>query len=519
VLKRILRRGVRYGKQFLHLPDGFFARLVSTVCNMYSNAFPELKANGNEKYVTDSVAAEETAFLANWVQGEQQFGKIVKRLKDEGKTVIPGEDAAFLYQSGGFPVDLTRIMAEDAGMTVDEEGFMKAQAAHVEASKGESKVGDGSKVIVLETAHMAILQKQKNVGGTDDSIKYNLGTEGKPVASKIMAIFDGTNFLEEAAEGTSVGVILDVTPFYAEQGGQVSDVGTIGTTSTKVEIFDCRKYGEYTLHQGVVRTGSLKVGDAVEANVDMSVRNQILPNHTLTHVLNLGLRAVLPQDQVDQKGSLCDTKKLRFDFNCRQAVSSEQLRQVEKVVRDQIDQKLNVYCKVVPLASAKEITTLRAVFGETYPDPVRVVSVGKSVEDLLADPTNPEWMQYSVELCGGTHMTNTSDAQAFVVAEEGGIAKGIRRVTCLTGALATKAIEDGEAFRVRIEAAFKLKPAEMMTEQKAMQTSLSDLVCSCYLKEGFMAELKKMHKLGSKASAGASNDLCKSKADEAKSSG
>ena len=139
----------------------------------------------------------------------------------------------------------------------------------------------------------------------------------------------------------------------------------------------------------------------------------------MTHVLNLGLRNVLPQDQVDQKGSLCDTKKLRFDFNCRQAVSSEQLRQVEQVVRDQIEQKLNVYCKVVPLAAALAVTTLRAVFGETYPDPVRVVSVGKEVDELLKDPTNPEWLKYSVELCGGTHMMNTSDAEAFVISEEG----------------------------------------------------------------------------------------------------
>ena len=132
-----------------------------------------------------------------------------------------------------------------------------------------------------------------------------------------------------------------------------------------------------------------RVGDVCKAMVDLKTRNLILPNHTMTHVLNLGLRKVLPQDQVDQKGSRCDTEKMRFDFNCRQAVTGEQLKQVEAVVREQINEKLGVYCKVVPLASAKEITTLRAVFGETYPDPVRVVSVGKSVDDLLNDPTNP----------------------------------------------------------------------------------------------------------------------------------
>ena len=528
VLKRILRRGVRYGKQFLHLPDGFFARLVSIVCDLYGSAFPELQADNNIKYVTESVAYEETAFLTNWVQGEQKFLQIVERLKSENQTVIPGEDAAFLYQSGGFPVDLTRIMAEDAGMTVDEAGFEKAQAKHVAASKGETKVGDGSmKAIVLETAHMAILQKEMNVAGTDDSFKYEATDSTKTYDVKVQALFDGENFLDTAPQGTSIGLVLDKSPFYAEQGGQVSDIGTLRVRSSEaaestieIEIMECKKFGEYTLHQGIVRQGSVQVGATMTASIDMTVRNLIVPNHTMTHVLNLGLRKILPQDQVDQKGSRCDTEKLRFDFNCRQAVTGEQLQQVEAVVREQITSKLNVYCKVVPLASAKEISSLRAVFGETYPDPVRVVSVGASIEDLLNDPTNPEWINYSVELCGGTHLTNTSTAEAFVIAEECGTAKGIRRVTCLTGEAAKQAIANGEAFQAKIDAAFKLAPAEMLVEQKLLQTGIGDLVCSCYLKETFASELKKMHKMATKAAASAGpGQLCKDKAEEAKTSG
>ena len=560
VLKRILRRGVRFGKQFLHLPNGFFARLVSVVISLYGSAFPELIADGNEKYVTTAVTDEENAFLANWVQGEQQFLKIVERVKKSGATVIPGEDAAFLYQTGGFPVDLTRIMAEGAGMTVDEKGFEAAQKKHVEASKGETKVGDGStKTIVLETAHMALLNKEMKIPGTDDSVKYELGEEGKAVSSTIQAMFDGSIFMDEISEGQNIGIVMGVTPFYAEQGGQVSDIGTLTTsTGATLEILDCKKYGQYTLHQGVVRSGSFKVGDSIEANVDMTVRNAILPNHTMTHILNLGLRNVLPQDQVDQKGmffffsflffiiifvpdififffiffsssssgSLNDTKKLRFDFNCRKAVSADQLQKVEAIVRAQIEAKHPVHCKVVPLASAMQITSLRAVFGETYPDPVRVVSVGKSVEDLLADPTNPEWQKYSIELCGGTHVPNTSFAEAFVISEESGTAKGIRRVTCLTGAPAKKAIEDGEKFAARIAAALKLAPEAMMKEQKELEKVMKGdgeegekLVCSVYLKETFAAELKRMHKLGSSASAAAGNDLIKAKAEEAKTTG
>ena len=331
--------------------------------------------------------------------------------------------------------------------------------------------------------------------------------------------------MKSTAVGESIGLVFDRSPFYAEQGGQVSDTGTLTNDdgSVEIDIVDCKKFGEYTLHQGVIRkttTNGIQVGMKYDAEVNITRRNLILPNHTMTHVLNLGLRQVLPQDQVDQKGSRCDTEKLRFDFNCRQAVTSEQLQKVEEVVREQINLKLKVDCKVVPLASAKEITTLRAVFGETYPDPVRVVSVGKTVDELLNDPTNPEWMKYSVELCGGTHLTNTETAGAFVIAEEGGIAKGIRRVTCLTGEAAKKAIENGKAFQEKINNAKKLGPKEMLDEQKRLASSLGDLVCSCYLKEQFSKELTKMFKTASKAADSVGpGQICKDKASEAKASG
>jgi alanyl-tRNA synthetase len=516
VLKRILRRGVRYGKQFLNLPDGFFSRLVATVCRVYGAAFPELEAGSNVADVTRDVLAEEEAFLTNWAQGEAKFKAIVATLKGEGKTVIPGDECARLYQSGGFPIDLTRIMAEDVGFTVDEAGFDKAQKLHQERSKGESKSAGGV-TIALETAHMAVL-KDAGVAGTDDMPKYDVDTGGNTLDCQVLAIFDGEAFLDAAPAGKPVGVVLSRTPFYAEQGGQVSDQGALGDGAFAVQ--DCRKYGEYVLHQGVVNAGkSLTKGQTVSAVVDMDRRNKILPNHTLTHVLNLGLRAVLDQPTVDQKGSLCDTNKLRFDFNCRKAVSDDQLQKAEAVVRQQIASELDVFTKVVPLASAMEITTLRAVFGETYPDPVRVVSVGKSIEDLLADPTNPEWMQYSVELCGGTHLRNTSTAGAFVIASEEGVAKGTRRVTCLTGAAAAKAVEDAAAFTARIEAAFKMSGAELAVEQKALQTDLRVIVCSAYLKSGFTKKIAELNKLVAKAAEAASQAMCEEKCDQAKASG
>ena len=517
VLKRILRRGVRYGKQFLNLPDGFFSRLVATVCNTYGGAFPELVAGENSANVTRDVLAEEQAFLANWAQGEAKFKEIVKKLKAMGETVIPGAECARLYQSGGFPIDLTRIMAEDVGFTIDEEGFNKAQKEHQEASKGVGKSSNGF-TIALETAHMDEL-KGAGVAGTDDAPKYEADTSGNKLDVKVLAIFDGVTFLDEA-EGDSkkpIGVLLDKTPFYAEQGGQVSDQGVFGEV---FDVEDCRKYGEYVLHQGFVKAGTkIQKGMTVSAIVDLDRRAKILPNHTMTHVLNLGLRAVLDQPTVDQKGSLCDTNKLRFDFNCRKAVSDEQLQKVEEVVRKQIQEKLSVHTKIVPLASAMEITTLRAVFGETYPDPVRVVSVGKPVEELLADPTNPEWMRYSVELCGGTHVRNTGDALAFVIASEEGVAKGIRRVTCLTGSAANEAIANADQFAERIETAFKLTGSELATEQKNLQAEIRKLVCSAYLKSTFTKKIAQLNKLVLKAAAAESEALCKEKCDIANKTG
>ena len=200
------------------------------------------------------------------------------------------------------------------------------------------------------------------------------------------------------------------------------------------------------------------------------------------------------QSEVDQKGSLCDSEKLRFDFNCQKPMTQEQLSEVEQICNDQIKKELDIYTKVVPLASAKSISTLRAVFGETYPDPVRVVSVGQKVETLLSDPTNPEWMNYSVELCGGTHMGNTKESVRFVVVEETGIAKGIRRVKCLTGKLAEDAEATRAAFAQRIKDADELPVENLEKEERAMAQDLDKITCSAAAKMQFKKEVKKITK-------------------------
>jgi alanyl-tRNA synthetase len=497
VLRRVLRRGVRYGKQFLNLPDGFFSMLVKTVVQTYGSAFPELTASGNMDNVTAIIKDEESSFLSTWEDGAKRFNSIAAAMQKAGSTVVSGKEAANLYQSFGFPVDLTRLMAEDKGLTVDEDGFEKAQKLHQEASKGNKASGDGEVKLVLEAAQTNELEKVMQVGGTDDSPKYirdKLTIDGIAV----QAIFDGEAFVETAASGQRVGLVMEKTPFYAEQGGQVSDIGEIrGANGAVFKMEQALKFGPYVLHCGTMAAGEISKGSAVTGAVDEDYRNMVYPNHTMTHVLNLALRAVLGkvgQKEVDQKGSLCDSEKLRFDFNCQKGLKPAQLKEVEDICNDQIKQALSIYTKVVPLASAKSISTLRAVFGETYPDPVRVVSVGKKIEDLLADPQNPDWMKYSVELCGGTHMDNTSESKLLVLVEESGVAKGIRRIKCLTGALALEAEATRKAFEQRIVAANALPADKMEAEERAIFQALGSLVCSAAAKAQFKDDIKKLTK-------------------------
>jgi alanyl-tRNA synthetase len=246
----------------------------------------------------------------------------------------------------------------------------------------------------------------------------------------------------------TIGIVMDKSPFYAEAGGQVPDSGEIvvqladGRT-VSLEVLDVQTYGGYILHTCAAMEESdsmigVAVGASATATVDYDKRRKVAPNHTMTHVLNFALREVLGND-VDQKGSLVSEEKFRFDFSFNRAVASEELAKIETIVNDVIRAELEVHNEVVPLKEAMNIMGLRAVFGETYPDPVRVVSVGPSVKDLLSDPKKPTWMGHSIEFCGGTHLSNTRDATAFVITEETAVAKGIRRVSGVTGAEATAA--------------------------------------------------------------------------------
>ena len=402
------------------------------VVETFGEAYPELIQN--QANIIDIVKEEEEAFSTMLDRGIKYFDEEIAADNNSDKSkVVTGDKAFFLYDTLGFPIDLTELMAEEAGMTVDIKGFeaeMEGQKQRSREARAAAKGLGGQRLelIAEQTAWLA----DEGIKVTDDSYKYVWDEE---VEATVKAIFttDGS-FLKEgdvAKEGAAVGLVLDKSSFYAEAGGQDADLGTISFADGggELAVNDVQTYGGYILHTGIISEGgSISVGGTVKCRVDYDRRRDIAPNHSMTHVLNAGLREVLGEG-CDQRGSQCNDEKLRFDFSHKSAMTAVQLRDTEDYVRETIEKSIPVSAEVMPLADAKAIPGVRAMFGEVYPDPVRVVKVGDDC---------------SVEFCGGTHIANTADAEAFVLVEETAVAKGIRRITALTRESAKKAMEEGE---------------------------------------------------------------------------
>jgi alanyl-tRNA synthetase len=514
VLRRILRRAVRYGQQFLNAPSGFLTELVPVVVNMLGEAFPELIQK--QKEVEEIILDEEKSFGRTLNKGIERFKKIAQGIREANAgsnkaLVVPGEDAFFLYDSMGFPIDLTEIMAEEEGMTVDIKGYEECMRLQSERSKMDRKKAgsNGARPLVLEARETSALAG-KHIGVTDDMAKYewNINT-----SAKVVAIFTTTmsssDFVEEVKAGDfeRVGVILDKTPFYAQAGGQIYDTGALSAANFKLDVDSVESYAGYVMHMGPIVSGSIKVGDSVECAVDYIRRGKIAPNHTMTHALNFALRKVLGTN-VDQRGSLVDESRLRFDFTNNKALKANQLAEVEAICDDIIKQQLEVYTQDSAQAEAKRIQGLRAVFGETYPDFVRVVSIGQPIASMLEDPENSSWSNFSVEFCGGTHLKNTKEAKRFVLYEEGAIAKGIRRVSAYTCDLAIEAEERGAKLQAELDAIDKLDGSEFVESVSAFKPVLDQALISLPLKDklrkqvdGLVNRVKKIKKAAAAARA------------------
>ena len=448
VIRRILRRAARYGRQYLGIEGSFLVKLVPTIVEQMGDFFTELK--DRQQYVIETIASEEESFGRTLDRGIELFARQAESLTKAGKTELPGEVAFDLYTTYGFPVDLTELMAGERGLSVDIEGYDAAMAQHREISGA----GEAFKAAAIV-----------NLPATDDSAKYS----PEPIEANILGwvvenVFVSSGMLNT---GDEAAIVLDRTNFYGEQGGQVGDAGLLLADGVRFAVRDTLAAGQSVLHAGVLESGTLTVGSAVRSEVDRS-RMDTQRNHTATHLMNWALREVLG-DHINQAGSVVAPDRLRFDFTHNQAVNAEQLAEVEQLVNGRVLTDQPVGATIAPLSEAQKIDGVRAVFGEKYPDPVRVLSIG--CENPMVDPSGAT----SVEFCGGTHLDRTGQIGLFKIISEESVAKGVRRITALTGRGAFEYVQQIDKIIRAASQALRVPFTECETRIAAMQKEIKEL--------------------------------------------
>ena len=454
VLRRIIRRACRHGNK-LGAADTFFHRIVAALVAEMGEAFPELKAQ--QAHIERVLKTEEEQFARTLEQGLRILEQDLAGLKG---SQIPGDIVFKLYDTYGFPMDLTGDIARERELTIDEAGFEAAMNAQRERARAASQFGlDYNQLVKVDT---------------DTLFEGYDSTAG---SAQILALLRDGQAVDVLAEGEAGVVVLDRTPFYAESGGQVGDTGYLGGAGVRFDVRDTTKAGGAHLHHGVVTTGSLAAGSTIQAVVDGTVREATKANHSATHLLHAALRQVLGE-HVQQKGSLVDSQRLRFDFSHFEAIRPEQLRELERMVNEQIRSNSAVGIEVTDIETAKTRGAM-ALFGEKYGDQVRVLSMGGD---------------FSVELCGGTHVSRTGDIGLFKLVSEGGIASGIRRIEAITGEAALNWVAESEE---------QLRQAAQLVKGNR-DTLLSKLAAT--LERSQQLE-KDLQQLKAKAASAAGNDL------------
>ncbi|XP_036325535.1 alanine--tRNA ligase, cytoplasmic [Rhagoletis pomonella] len=445
----------RYATEKLIAKPGFFASLVHTVVDLLGDAFPEVKKSPQQ--IIEIINEEEAQFLKTLSRGRDLFNRTVAKLGN--RNIIPGDLAWKLYDTYGFPVDLTQLMAEEKNLKINMEEYEQAKQAAYIMSQGKSATK--AEEIHLDVHAISELQS-RSIPITNDSPKYKYQAESDKFDSpyifssckaKIFALRFGNQFVNKIEAGSKAGIILDQTNFYAESGGQIYDKGSFNKSNSGVDKFFVEAVfnrGGYILHIGVA-DGEFAVGDEIELKINIERRWLTMKNHSATHALNHSLLQVLGKE-TDQKGSLVVPDKLRFDFSSKSAMSIEQIAKAEQLTRDIVYQNMPIFAKETKLAKAKKIRGLRSVFDEVYPDPVRVISFGVPVEELENNPDSGAGEKTSVEFCGGTHLQRSGHMMEFVITSEEAIAKGIRRIVALTGPDAVKALEKNNELHQKIQA-------------------------------------------------------------------
>lgn len=456
VLRRIIRRAVRHGNK-LGAKAGFFHQCVKFLAAEMGDAYPELK--DKQAQVEKILRLEEEQFAKTLDQGLKILEQFIADMGDS-KT-ISGELLFKLYDTYGFPVDLTGDIARERGLSIDEAGF----EACMQEQRTRSQEHSG-----FDSNYYAGLNLNQQ---TEFS-----GYEKTKDDSKIVALFVDGESVESADSGSEVIVVLDKTPFYGESGGQVGDAGFLLEEDNQVEIRDTTKEEKTFLHHGKVQTGSISVGQTVTCYVDVERRDQIRLNHSATHLMHAALREILGE-HVTQKGSLVDQHHLRFDFSHVEAVKADELEAIEQIVNEQIRANTEVSTELMAIDDAKEKGAM-ALFGEKYDDEVRVLSMGRE--------------NYSVELCGGTHAKRTGDIGAFKITSESGIAAGVRRIEGVTGRGAFDYIQDTENTLGELSGLVKANRSNVVEKIKASLQRTKELE-------------KELERLKSKLAASAGDDL------------
>ncbi len=444
VLRRLLRRAARHGR-LLGVTDPFLHEVVDTVVRENEGHYPELRER--QKYITRVIRVEEENFAKTIDAGLRIFNDMLASHKAAGERTFSGEDAFKLYDTYGFPIDLTREMVEEQGMSVDDEGFhQQMEAQRQRARKAREALGD---------LGWAGVEFGKDVPET----KFTGYTEKAVADARVVALVVENEQAEELMTGVEGIVVLDKTPFYAEMGGQVADRGQISADGMTFEVTDVQKNkgGKY-MHYGKVTRGSLKLGDTVRAAIDGERREAIMRAHSATHLLDAALRQVLG-DHVHQAGSLVEPDRLRFDFTHFAALTGEELLKVADIVNRKVLDGDPIVTEELPIEEARKKGAI-ALFGEKYGDVVRVVTMGDS---------------FSVEFCGGTHQDNTAKVGPFRIISEFSVASGVRRVEAITGLEYFK--ENERVNRTLLEAAnaMKASPFELVDKLKANQEEIRKL--------------------------------------------
>ena len=444
VLRRLLRRAARHGR-LLGIKGAFLAKLSEVVIRESKDGYPELA--DKKDYILKLIATEEENFNKTIDQGLSILNDMMAEMEAEKKTVLSGENTFKLYDTYGFPIDLTIEILEEKGFTVDEEGFKEAMEVQRQKARDAREETNymGADVTIYQSIDAAI--ESKFVGYHD--LTHD---------SKVTVLTTADALVDELKEGMEGTILVEETPFYATMGGQVADTGVIRTANAEFVVEDTIKLqGTKIGHVGKMTKGSIKVGETVTLAVDEARRNLIANNHSATHLMQKALRMVLG-NHVEQAGSLNNAEYLRFDFTHFSPLSDDEIARVEKIVNEKIAQDLPVVTKVMSMEEAKK-TGAMALFGEKYGDEVRVVSMG----------------DFSVELCGGTHVKNTGAITAFKILSETGVASGVRRIEAVTDQGVFNYYHKQEEELKEAAKALKATPATLLTRIESLLAEVKEL--------------------------------------------